>query len=798
MASSNKFLCDVCNLSLISEKAMEEHLKGKKHQKVEEVTKMRQIQAKKSIFVGNLVKSMSEIEITDYFMKVGSVERVILDKEKHRYAIVEFQSEEVVEQALATKKHIIGGRKVNVKQREWKPVMGKQKQPSKKKNTRGQVDEGVVESLVALDNVTEQMHGLMAQLQLSPDDVNLRYLVCRLLQSVFQEFMPYAAVAPYGSSVNSYGVKGCDLDLNLTIDSRNLMYEFSTPDAEDEIVEKIDKKNLKDFDESETMDIDDNDDSVTMEIICKIIRQLVPGVKHVRGIPLARKPVVKFSHSQSGLLCDISINNRLALRNTELLAFYGKLNAVVRPLVFAIRQWAKVKQIAGNVGAGPKLTNYALTLLVITYLQMEEVKVLPSVKELQAANDGDECIIDGWNCTFNCDVNNVASIAKENSLDNLLVGFYKFYATVDFSRNVICPRKGKIIPIEMFQTEAGEKEKEFKCGCLNVQDPLELSHNVAGNVNEKTVKRLAGEIKVAQVRCQSKRFSKSDGERKLWGLMLLVKEGTSDSLKAEVTGCLEVGFGNCTFLDSFKSRWDGNQNGAIAEWVHQVMLFYKTVLQDVLKFDCHVESLDGKEDMFDMNNQPTFEEVEVTSSNGSLKRHLEDDSSLPTKKLKMDGGEVHNENPQTSDTSLCSADVSFISSTDSHAIDMDVQSSTSSVISLPGEHLITYICKTKFPMWIGRRKHKRVLMKAPEYKSNVFALERAVTTKVVKEQELMGDVNFKSGSMSLQLHLRKVFEDGSCKLVLKMEPVTEEIECKSFFHFFDNFFLKLLSEHTFQ
>ncbi|XP_033124193.1 speckle targeted PIP5K1A-regulated poly(A) polymerase-like [Anneissia japonica] len=817
MASSSRYFCDVCNLKLISDKAMEEHLKGKKHQKVEEVTKMRQNQAEKSIFVGNLVKSMSEIEITDYFMKVGSVEKVIMDKEKHQYAIVEFESKELVQQALASKKHTIGGRKVNVKQREWKPYSKPKpphKHPSAKSTPRGNADDAVIESIAAVDSVAEQMHGLLARLQLSPEDVSLRYLICRLLQSVFQEFMPHVSIAPYGSSVNSYGVKGCDLDLNLTIDSRSLMYQFSTPLAEDETLEKIDKTNLKEFNEGQMLDLTEDGDSATMEMICKIIRQLVPGMKNVRGIPLARKPVVKFCHSQSGLMCDISINNRLALRNTELVSFYGKLHPVVRPLVFTIRQWAKVKQIAGNVGAGPKLTNYALTLLIITYLQMEEVKVLPSVDELEAANENGEQIIDGWNCSFSLDVDVLKSVPKKQSIENLLIGFYKFYAMVDFSSNVICPRKGQIVPVHIFQKEASGLTNEFKFGSLNVQDPLELSHNVAGNVNEKTTKRLSGEIKVAQVVCQSKKFSKHDSEKRSWGLMLLLKEGAGGPLRTDVVGCLEVAFHDCSFSEGFRKKWEGNSDGAHNDWSHQMVAFFKMVLHDVLKFDCHVVSPLQKENTTlessdSKDKHHSMEEMDINRSRAALKRDLEDDSPLPTKKIKIDK-EIDNEvdcekgwrDSETSFTSDpgCSSEVSSISpdGNDNHAADMDVQSTTSSAISLPGEHLLTCSCKVKFPVWIGRRKLRRILMKLPEFKSNILALESAVTSKVIKEQDLMGDVKFTSGSMGVQLHLRKVLENGDCRLMLQMVPVTEEAECKSFFHFFENFFSKLLSNHVFQ
>ena len=53
---------------------------------------------------------------------------------------------------------------------------------------------------------------------------------------------------------------------------------------------------------------------------------------------------------------------------------------------FPYRYWTKVKEIAGNINSGPRLTNYALTLIVLYYLQSLETPLIPTVKQLADLN----------------------------------------------------------------------------------------------------------------------------------------------------------------------------------------------------------------------------------------------------------------------------------------------------------------------------------------------------------------------------------------------------------------------------
>ena len=67
---------------------------------------------------------------------------------------------------------------------------------------------------------------------------------------------------------------------------------------------------------------------------------------------------------------------------SELLWLWGEADPRCRPLVFAVRQWARKCDIT-NSSPGRWISNFSLTLLVIAFLQQVHHPVLPSLESLQ-------------------------------------------------------------------------------------------------------------------------------------------------------------------------------------------------------------------------------------------------------------------------------------------------------------------------------------------------------------------------------------------------------------------------------
>uniref|UniRef100_A0A8D0GTI8 Terminal uridylyl transferase 1, U6 snRNA-specific n=1 Tax=Sphenodon punctatus TaxID=8508 RepID=A0A8D0GTI8_SPHPU len=381
------------SLPLLSpaEPSLDDHLRGKKHQRLENLRALRQAQELRSVFVSGFHKGTPASELSEYFQKVSHPTG---GKGKR----------EVLEEVLAQPQHSLGGQKLRVKPRERKEF--RYSPPKKQGATRWEqlTPEKLAQTLLQADDVDAQMAQLVRLVEFSEGERRLRHLLVTLFQEVFSEFFPACAVLPFGSSVNGFDVHGCDLDLFLDLEKTKTFQAsargvglpqcralapvpFPVCQAEEEEAGPEPDAHSED---SILSDIDLALATVpeVLELVATVLRKCVPGVHNVQAVPSARRPVVKFCHKESGLRGDISIDNRLALCNTRFLQLCTEADERVRPLIYTVRYWAQQQALAGNpFGGGPLLNNYALTLLVLFFFQTRSPPLLATVWSLALETD---------------------------------------------------------------------------------------------------------------------------------------------------------------------------------------------------------------------------------------------------------------------------------------------------------------------------------------------------------------------------------------------------------------------------
>ncbi|XP_006001967.1 poly(A) RNA polymerase, mitochondrial isoform X3 [Latimeria chalumnae] len=361
----------------------------------------------------------------------------------------------------------------------------------------------LIQKLSSVDSIDQQVDLLTREYQLTEENIRLRFLVCSLLKDIAAAYFPESSVKPFGSSVNTFGKLGCDLDMFLDLDGNSgrkvgktagpyiLEYQMKQVSSERMVTQSI------------------------LSVIGECIDQFGPGCVGVQKILNARCPLVRFSHQPSGFQCDLTANNRIAMRSSELLYVYGSLDPRVRALVFSVRCWARVHGLTSSI-PGAWITNFSLTMMVLFFLQRRSSPIIPTLDQLKslAGTDG-KCIIEGHDCTF---VTNLSKITLPENTDTpgqLLQEFFEFYGNFTFSKNSINIRKGK----EQNKPEASP---------LHIQNPFEQSLNVSKNVNQTQLEKFVTLARDSAWTLQQNEVSHPSGTHP-WGLAALLLPSVSQT-----------------------------------------------------------------------------------------------------------------------------------------------------------------------------------------------------------------------------------------------------------------------------
>ncbi|XP_066520752.1 poly(A) RNA polymerase, mitochondrial [Hoplias malabaricus] len=475
----------------------------------------RRERAERSVLISCPPK-INEKKFLDYISKYGNIQNYFFYQTYGIYSVVEFSSRESI---AALKENCT----IPSVQHEA-PVPFKSRLVSLKWTGAGSHSDGptalkyqeqspiplnvLIQQLSKQESIDQQLQCLTEAYQLTEENIGLRFLVCSLLRDIAAAYFPDSVIRPFGSSVNTFGRLGCDLDMFLDLDSvsgqnqkkgsgLSLEYQVKKGASERNVTQSI------------------------LSVIGECVDQFSPGCVGVQKILNARCPLVRFSHQPSGFQCDLTANNRVAMKSSELLFVYGSLDARVRYLVFTVRCWARVHGITSSI-PGAWITNFSLSALVLFFLQQRTPAVLPTLDQLRdLAGPSDKCVIEGNDCTIVSDLSKIKLQGNTDTLENLLQEFFEFYGSFAFNRNSINIRKGK-------------EQNKPEAAALHIQNPFELSLNVSKNVNATQLERFVALCRESAWLLQQEQVIKRSATRTAdqippWGLAALLLPSVAEA-----------------------------------------------------------------------------------------------------------------------------------------------------------------------------------------------------------------------------------------------------------------------------
>jgi DNA polymerase sigma len=205
------------------------------------------------------------------------------------------------------------------------------------------------------------------------------------------------------------------------------------------------------------------------------------GMAEILALPRARVPVVKFTVPATGTKVDVTVNNRLAVANTKLLADYAALDGRLAGLVMLVKHWAKRRAV--NDPYSGTLSSYCYVLMCIACLQGRDPPALPVLQGLPPTHRAE---IRGWDCDFCDDIDALQGFGAANSegLADLLWAFFEYWAwRHDYRGGVVSVRCGGVIPKEAKGwTKRVGSERHLLC----VEDPFETTHDLGRTVDRQT------------------------------------------------------------------------------------------------------------------------------------------------------------------------------------------------------------------------------------------------------------------------------------------------------------------------
>ncbi|XP_005110337.1 poly(A) RNA polymerase GLD2 [Aplysia californica] len=286
------------------------------------------------------------------------------------------------------------------------------------------------------EKITVAIWNYFLRAQMTDEDLKKKMKLRKSLHTIFEGAFPGCRLFIVGSSMTGFATKSSDVDMCFMISEK-----------------EIDQKGDATF-------------------ILSLIAKALGRCSFVRS-PLvirAKVPILKFEDRNSGVECDLNINNTIGIRNTHLLRHYAYMDWRVRPLMLFIKRWARYHDI--NDASKKTISSYSLSLMLIHYLQAGvRPAVLPCLQNLQPDMFSSSRDVR----KLSLSMEDVVDFSSQNAatLGELFLGFLNYYANVFNYDDVISIRMGKKLnPREAYQ--CGIDIMQWKN--LRIEEPFEGSN----------------------------------------------------------------------------------------------------------------------------------------------------------------------------------------------------------------------------------------------------------------------------------------------------------------------------------
>eukprot|EP00730_Choanoeca_flexa_P014142 TRINITY_DN6073_c0_g1_i1.p1 TRINITY_DN6073_c0_g1~~TRINITY_DN6073_c0_g1_i1.p1 ORF type:complete len:629 (+),score=121.48 TRINITY_DN6073_c0_g1_i1:27-1889(+) len=460
--------CKYCSVKLPSQEIHETHVKGKKHQSRVQNYEFRVKRAAQSIFVANLKKMVDEAALKAFFEPAvgANVEEIVIDPRKRRFAIIVLDNADAVANYLSQTSSVeISGKTMPIKARDAPTLGYPNAKPSPPpaatpasdglamhpQSTKGLGDLPLVPEQAWVPAETMQAVQAAIETDLRPHRLlndQREAIIAKAHTAVYdivQEVDVNSRVVVVGSLVTGLAAKKSDVDICLMT----------------------------------TLPVD--------EIADKLLTSLraSPGFRACSLLSRDRLPVVTAESVVLHRRIDITINNELAIHNTQLIREYLRVLPRLQPVIEAFLLWHK--QRCRSWGS------YLVALLAIRW-HMDQDPSTPVLTDMDIAQGGDDDddglpsskrgkaqvkTVGEWQVDFRQGEESRNKLPDETDAGNFL-SFCHWIANLD--RNRVISITNRPVPSDLERT------------MLTVQDPFELTHNVGGRVSEKHIRMVKTDI----------------------------------------------------------------------------------------------------------------------------------------------------------------------------------------------------------------------------------------------------------------------------------------------------------------